>query len=472
MSDDPELTNDACFGQVLNSITDRMSKKIVSTYRHSSTYAQNLAKINSSSFTYLELEKCAVILKIKQHDPLNPQAKLFDNKKTVADRIILRIESHLPEECDECSTTYSNKFGDDPPLLSCFICLQGSHNCDALKNKMDGYSAFAENKPIGFNWMCKGCRLKNDLYASKPKKAVKFQSKTNVSVAPEATTEEPPNVDHDTNNEEDEEEDEDENEDRPSPRRNADDQTEEREICPLYKKNQCPHGASGKFRVNGEACQHPHPRKCLNFCRYGNKSGRGCQKGRSCPKYHPILCKFSVRNGECRKQDCTFTHLRHTKRPKDGNDREVPSYHDRRATRQEYKPPSNYDRDFPPLNRARPRYDSNLSLASSVSRVSDQYRTPRFRQKPPPVVQAAPRSHAKGNSEMDFLVKLIENMKASFDKEIHEIKVRLSPPEQQSTYPDPFPQPHIALTQVPQMTQHHLPQIYPYNPQYNPSSLY
>ena len=148
---------------------------------------------------------------------------------------------------------------------------------------------------------------------------------------------------------EEETEDVDDPEERPSPRRNEPRNTDSRErICPLYAKNQCPHGASGKVKVDGETCPNPHPRKCMKFCRYGNKRGRGCEKGRSCSHYHPILCKFSVRNGECRKRECTFTHMRHTKRPPQQRDTEGHSNQGERRFNEGSRASPQFDRDSPP----------------------------------------------------------------------------------------------------------------------------
>ena len=178
-----------------------------------------------------------------------------------------------------------------------------------MTQKLQG--TFVANKPTGCIWMCRGCRLKNDLTDTNnnKKKELQFQANNAVSATSESTESTEPAV-------EDETEYVDDLEDKPSLRRNEPSHNDSRDrVCPLYAKNQCPHGASGKVKVDGETCPNPHPRKCLKFCRYGNKRERGCEKGRSCSHYHPILCKFSVRNGECRKRECTFTHMRHTKRP-------------------------------------------------------------------------------------------------------------------------------------------------------------
>ena len=70
--------------------------------------------------------------------------------------------------------------------------------------------------------------------------------------------------------------------DKPSPRRDRLDELKaiksgaKTDVCPLYKKRQCPHGPSGQDEIEGKVCQFTHPRKCLKFCRFGKRKG-GCR---------------------------------------------------------------------------------------------------------------------------------------------------------------------------------------------------
>jgi hypothetical protein len=459
---------EVAFGEIINGVTEPTCKRIVGAYKHDVSYSKNMAKINCSAFTYPDLEKCAVALNIVQRDSEEPDAKLFSSKKVVADRIILKIESHFEETCEECEQKYCNKFGDAPASLHCFLCMQGSHNCAPMTEKMEGYTAFAANKPTGFVWLCRGCRLKNDLSDTKKKKEVKFKASEEGEPAEEVA---------------EEKEDKEDDEDRPSPRRDVPIAKDGNgSICPLYKKNQCPHGASGKVKVDGEMCPHPHPRKCLKFCRYGNKRGRGCQEGRTCSEYHPILCKFSARSGECRKRDCTFTHLRHTIRPPAQGKKTSEDY-ERRRYDGGHRASIQYGANFPPL-RSRQRLDS---VTSATSFQSDSYRTPFPRPSQRPATKAPPPVPARNSTEdksgIDFLVKLIENMKSSFENEIRDIRGRLPPipsvenkihtlgPSDTLYYH--HPQMPMKSNQLPQLLQQQCPlPPAPWNMQYNPNTMY
>ena len=45
----------------------------------------------------------------------------------------------------------------------------------------------------------------------------------------------------------------------------------------------------------------------------GMKTGGGCAKGIKCRFYHPRMCKSSVYNRICHKDDCRFHHINGTR---------------------------------------------------------------------------------------------------------------------------------------------------------------
>jgi len=477
---------DIALGEILNGVPEPSSKRIVGAYKHTVSYAKNMAKINCSAFTYSDLEKCAISLKVTSPSQ-ESGAKLFDTKKKAADLIILKIETHFDQTCDECEEKYRNKFGDAPTPLHCFLCMQGSHHCTAITEKMQGYTTFAANKPAGIVWICRGCRLKNsalDCSKKKKKKTVKPAPNTdepkNEEGKEKEKDEEKKDEEEEEEEEEGEEEDEENNEDRPSPRRDGVPATKgnDTKMCFLFTRNQCPHGPSGKEKKNGKVCPDRHPRKCIKFCRYGNKKGRGCQLGRSCPYFHPVLCHYSSQYGGCTKRECTFTHLRHTKRPpfeknrdeeEEEKEKEKEPQRGRRNSNYSnyggYRPPLEtcYEEQFPKLPRK--RLDS---VGSVVSLQSDPYRNPfpRFTptaNAPPPAAQ----SSAEDRSGVSFLAKLIENLKASFEKDISEIRARLPPLEkqQQQQQQQLPPQEHLQPTQFRNnVINNEMPQMQHYPP--------
>ena len=162
----------------------------------------------------------------------------------------------------------------------------------------------------------------------------------------------------------------------------------------------------------------------------------------------------------------------HTKRPPLQRETEGRPNQESRIFNEGSRASPTFDRDFPPLRpRQRQRLESNASATSSQNEwfrttTSSRNLAPPAMAPPPIAVRATP----KGKSGIDFLVKLIENMKASFEKEISEIRRRLPPLERQ-TYPPENP------AQAPQqqcLQQYQLPPmpVYPWNTQYNPNSMY
>ena len=196
--------------------------------------------------------------------------------------------------------------------------------------------------------------------------------------------------------------------------------------------------------------------ECLRFCRFGKRKG-GCTKGKSCKYYHPVLCKFSTRSNKCFDSECTYTHLKGTKRS-EGGDKE--NLRHRNAEKKES--------DFRPQ---RWRKDSTASVGS---RNSEAFRTPFPRKR---TESTNEKNHSSSNP---FLEKLMENMKKGFeeqktqmvllkqgfDKQIGAIWTQMGSINQQS------------LPQLPLQLQRQLPPqmipgaVAPWNNVPNPCSMY
>ena len=279
----------------------------------------------------------------------------------------------------------------------CYVC-SSHHDCTP---SLATQYYFRNFHLTGTVWLCRGCRVKNNIFCA-----------TKISKID-------PNGTDPTEIESQEETDDNENtdtmvarNDKPSPRRDhGQEQDDDRdknhdptkpEICPLYKKRQCPHGASGKNEVDGNVCPLAHPRKCLKFCRFGKRKG-GCSKGGSCKYYHPVLCKYSVKSNQCTNLECTYTHLKGTKRPK----REDKAH----STTER-------DKDGRPARSLRWRKDSTMSTGS---RASESYRTPSNRMRTRSESERQKPAVLHPSSSNDFLEKLMENMRKGFQEQKVEI---------------------------------------------------
>ena len=86
-------------------------------------------------------------------------------------------------------------------------------------------------------------------------------------------------------------------------------------ICPKYRRGICPHGISGLTKVENKICEFYHPKRCMKLCIYGpHDEENGCNKGRDCELFHPIICRYSLKYKRCINRSCRFTHLRGTRR--------------------------------------------------------------------------------------------------------------------------------------------------------------
>ena len=356
-------------GDLLNK-ADRLAKKVVSAYNHDAKYNANLQ--NLKKFDAAHLESTATLLGYTVRGADNK--KLYKNLTVLCDRIILKIEALFETQCNDCSESYTNKL-EDKPLLTCQLCLQGSHGCNKVQERFNALEEIPDElRLLGMVWLCSGCLKKNNLAL--------------LPLPP--TSEAPLEQGNGENEEEDKEEDEEEDappivdEDRESPRRNrTNQQSNSQEICAAYKDRKCPHGLTGKKLINGRPCDKRHPPRCFRYCKHGDNKRLGCVKGRDCKYYHPKICKDSLTKRECLNKDCTFDHLKFTRRKKDAQKVTAPQVQVDKTGR-------------------KMRFDSCASLTTPYPPTIKQRYANVARQAQPTAVVEEPSS---------FLLQLLENMK-------------------------------------------------------------
>ena len=298
-------------GELLNRV-DQLSKKVLSAYNPSASYNSNLQNLKKFDAAHLERTAFSLGFTVRDED----DKKLYKNLSILTDRIILKIESLFETDCSDCGEKYRNKSSDEP-LLTCQLCLQGSHCCPKIRERVDALKNVPDDSQlIGMVWICYECMKKNNL-ALLPSTS---QAAVPIPDEPESTEQHP-----------DEQLEETADLDRGSPRRNRDnvanEQTDTRTIdtCEAYKKRNCPHGLTGKRLINGKPCDKKHPPRCFRYCKHGENRRLGCLKGSNCKYFHPRLCKDSVLKRECLKQDCSYDHLKFTRRSQDGTSRQSES---------------------------------------------------------------------------------------------------------------------------------------------------
>ena len=381
-----------------DSRTDPLARRVIGAYNPESSYKVNLLSIKGCKSA--PVEACAKLLGFTVKD--EEGKKCYKNLEILSDRIILKIESLFEMHCDECNDEYCNTL-EDTPLLHCRLCMQGSHNCDALKLKVHRYNECLEDSaPIkGLVWLCHECMSKNDLTLSakvKPKPTTateqdpsdRPEEETPVEGEEEETTSTAQETEHEDDRESPRRGRQTENNTQPAPRDNS----KNNAICEMYKRRECPHGRTGKTTIDGKACNKAHPPRCRKYCTNGlNKKG-GCKFGNECKYWHPRLCRDSVKNKLCLKKDtCTFFHLK-------GTMRKIPQ-----------------DTKEQPRN-SNPAPDTVIRPSKARFSLAPYPDTPY-----PPTVNARqpkPRLSISESKDESFLVKLIESMKEGIITQMNE----------------------------------------------------
>ena len=393
-------------GGLLNP-ADELSKKVISAYNPAVKYQTNLYNIKRFDAAHLEAAAAFLGLNVRLNDK-----KLYKNLSVLSDRVILRIESLFETECTTCGETYCNILA-DKPILTCYLCLQGCHNCPGVTTK---FKETAE-QAAGTVWLCSGCLKKNDLTLAPTKK---------------------PSVANAAVKEEEEEEEEDEEVDDHSPRRNREEKEADKDetrvpVCQAYKRRECPHGLTGKRLLNGKPCPNRHPPRCFRYCKHGENMKLGCIKGNECKYFHPRLCRNSVSRRVCLNADCTLVHLKFTKRSQDGERK--------KTTQPKLADNSNTERQL--------RFSSMGTLSGTTP-----YNPTIQKRSRAPLLHEPIAENRKEQDSSSFLLKLMENLK---DGILLQITDKLQ--EFQTSIPEMVREEHLKMTRqsVPPPTMYHLP---------------
>ena len=290
---------------------DPVSKKVLTAFDPSKDPPANSRSL--LKFSRNELEIFAEFLKV----PITSQSneKLFSNRNKLVKRILLEITSLYPVKCDECSHEYCVT-SDKVPLVRCYICLQGSHDCEEMSARFENMQS-GSSFPLGSVWLCNGCRVANNPYPSP-------SNPTATNTAPTTTTSTdvvtPVVPEEQATNGSETFQAELAAKLAVVKQQQVSDETKPNKcstVCPKLAEGKCPHGVTGKTPSNGkDNCENYHPKRCRRFTSYASDKKFGCQKGDDCDYYHPQHCKSSLRNKTCFNKNCKLVHVIGTRRTK------------------------------------------------------------------------------------------------------------------------------------------------------------
>ena len=335
-------------------------------------------------------------------------------KSKLVSAIINRIDSLLLELCQKCEKFYKVD-REDVPTITCQNCGQGIHE-PCYRDISRTIASYP-----GIVYICANCinpssKSSTQSQPSEEKDQLSQNSQENSQTHLPAASQ--------------------------SPNRGAnhsqlpfspdDDKEHDMPLCQLYRRGACPHGITGLRKINGRVCNSAHPKRCQRWCQYGDDQEMGCSEGRDCERFHPILCKFSLKYKLCTNRSCKFNHVKGTRR-----------YRPRTEEDQQVKENSNN------YNQEQGRYPSNPHASTRTENRS--FHNPAWdpkqshqSQKP---VKVWDSQHALENPEtiqLSFLEEIKTQMR-EMQKEIKEMKENYRSP------PIPFlPNPLLNLHQNPQ----------------------
>ena len=148
-----------------------------------------------------------------------------------------------------------------------------------------------------------------------------------------------------------------------------------------------------------------HPKQCKKYCQFGTNRKRGCVQGKDCARFHPYLCRFSVTNHRCTKEDCNFTHLKGTKRHAETPEERAAA--EKRSVKRGQL--------------------QQQTTSQQVTRSSSGNCTapPAAAEQPPPPSSSKTSTHSS-QSFLD-ISKMLQEMATSFEKRFQEMEKRLPP---------------------------------------------
>ena len=175
-----------------------------------------------------------------------------------------------------------------------------------------------------------------------------------------------------------------------------------------YKRSKCLHGRTGELLVNGERCSKNHPPRCHRFCNVGPNNRESCNRGQQCQYWHPRLCRDSVKNQLCVKEDYTFFHMKGTVRDN------APREHRRRDKEEEPAPriPQRERRSSFRRESVQGNENPDVPRPNLQPRIRFNSLTSNYTPYPPTVdARQPPKNNNAAKDSESFLLRMIENLK-------------------------------------------------------------
>eukprot|EP00116_Pleurobrachia_bachei_P001864 sb/3462126/ len=116
------------------------------------------AKKLNNKFSVAHIQELAEYLKFDLTPrPGSTSKKGYRSLKVLAHRCLLKLKSYtFPSTCGACKEQYTVDHS-TVPSFTCWICLQGSHECEAIRKTKSTLQSLPLDGLQGFHWLCTSC---------------------------------------------------------------------------------------------------------------------------------------------------------------------------------------------------------------------------------------------------------------------------------------------------------------------------
>ena len=131
-----------------------LAKEVLNYCDISASSFEYATKLNNK-FTVAHIQELAEYLKFDLTPrPDSTSNKGYKNLKVLIHRCLLKLKSYtFPSTCGTCNEQYTVDHS-TVPSFTCWICLQGSHECEATLKTKSSIQTLSSGGLKGFHWLC------------------------------------------------------------------------------------------------------------------------------------------------------------------------------------------------------------------------------------------------------------------------------------------------------------------------------
>ena len=270
-----DVANKAILQELIENSGDEVTAEILKCYKIGASDTD--IKKDFSRWKVAPLRNTATYLLVETEGKL---------KADIINDVISKIEALFMEVCTVCSKYYHNSL-EDVPVYTCIVCQQGCHQ-PCYEEVFNALQTLDPKYQNSMQFICSSCQR-----VYQPQQNTEAAANTNPSKVKKSPTKTPVEDKENPVNKSFEE-------NKEPPEEEADQPSENTDICPEYKWKKC---------SNYNQCKYKHPPRCKDLLRDGK-----CRYKKKCKFHHPPLCRYSLKERKCLNHECKFFHIAKTLR--------------------------------------------------------------------------------------------------------------------------------------------------------------